>query len=290
MQILVSCKTTNLDLHGESIRKKIEQGLLPESHLNRLQEDHNNHNKTKNLLFDLLVKNKINFVEVSRGLYWPKVDAIDAVITVGGDGTVLEASHHIDNDRVPVIGIRSSEMSVGYLCGTDPLRLPKVIEDLVAGSLRYRSTPRLHAKIEFSRSRGILHTDPILNDFLYANASPAATSRYAITIDGKQEIHKSSGIWVATPAGSTAAVYAAGGKRQDFSDILFQYLVREPYSPPEHSPSSLVNGFFNPDEVIFSIENRCERAILALDGQHGVINLEFGDKLSFHRSSSIKIY
>ena len=71
MQVLVSCKTTNLDVYGESVRKKVASGLLSSDHLNRLQEDHDFHQRCRKTLLDALDKKNISHTEVSRGLFWP---------------------------------------------------------------------------------------------------------------------------------------------------------------------------------------------------------------------------
>ena len=41
---------------------------------------------------------------MQRGEIWPDLSTIKAVITVGGDGTVLEASQEIEDKKVPLIG------------------------------------------------------------------------------------------------------------------------------------------------------------------------------------------
>jgi hypothetical protein len=35
-----------------------------------------------------------------------QIEGVDLVLTIGGDGTLLEASHHVD-DRIPVLGVNS---------------------------------------------------------------------------------------------------------------------------------------------------------------------------------------
>lgn len=290
MHVLVSCKTTNLDVHGEQIRRKIAAGLLSQDHLDRLQEDHRQHYQSLEILQEELTRRQISFVEVGRGLYWPDLVGVDAIITLGGDGTVLEASRHIIEEAIPVLGVRSSDMSVGHLCACYADGIAGMIEKLAEGSLQTRELSRLMAKIRVTESGGELITEPVLNDFLYSSRNPAATSRYGISLGSVREIQKSSGIWLAAPAGSTAAIAAAGGTPVSLDRADFQYVVREPYTPPGRAAYQIDKGFFDPDQDSLVIENHCEEAILALDGQRGQVSLKFGDTITFLRAPSLQVF
>ena len=52
-----------------------------------------------------------------------------------------------------------------------------------------------------------------LNDVLFAGSSPAETVRCRIRVGRCEEFQKSSGVWVASGPGSTAAIHSAGGKK-----------------------------------------------------------------------------
>ena len=69
----------------------------------------------------------------------------------------------------------------------------------------------------------------VLNDVLFSHPIPAATTRYAIRRDGRAEEQRSSGVWIATAAGSTAAIHSAGGKILPITSQRLQFVVREPY-------------------------------------------------------------
>ena len=64
---------------------------------------------------------------------------------------------------------------------------------------------------------------------LIANQHPASTSRYTVHVGGKKEEQKSSGIWISTSIGSTAAILGAGGRRLNKRGSKFQIKIREPY-------------------------------------------------------------
>ena len=287
MRVLISAKVTNLDVHGHHMRRKVELGLLSQAYLDRLQEDHNFHHQTRSALLQYLDQKGIAHTWVQRGSYWPDLASVDAVITVGGDGTILEASHHLTNLTIPLIGVRSSPMSVGFLCATDISNLEETIAKLAAGTLAFREIARLCAKVSFATA-GELTTDPILNDFLYANASPAATTRYKIMFGQLTEMQKSSGIWIATAAGSTAAIHAAGGPIMKVDQKESQYLVRELYRP-RGAQFHIDRGLFDPDQTPLVVENLSEKALLALDGQWGEIALSVGDRFELRRASPLRM-
>lgn len=289
MHVLISCKTTNLDVHGESIKRKIAHGLLSKDHLERLVQDHEKHHKCRKALLKLLDRYKISYVEVHRGRYWPDLSQVDAVVSVGGDGTVLEASHHIHSQDIPILGIRSSSMSVGYLCTCDINNLEQYVKQLATSKPKISKLSRLQAKVQYAETGREILSDPILNDFLFSNRNPAATTRYIFQMGQEKERQKSSGIWFATAAGSTAAIRTAGGQLVDRNSDQFQYVVREPYTPPGEASFRFQKGFFSAKDDELKIENFCDHAILALDGQHGQLKLTFGDALTFLKAADLSL-
>ena len=289
MRVLVVSKTTNLDLFGEKVRKQVSAGLLGEDHLIRLEAAHSDHVQTRSLLLEELARGGVDVTEVDRGKFWPPLDGFDLIITLGGDGTVLEASHHVLEEGYRLVGLRSSDASVGYLCVGGVEAIKPLVKQLCRNGLDGMGQPvcRMKAAISHKSTGGYIETDPILNDFLYSNLSPSATTRYGIKLNGQSEEHKSSGVWVSTAAGSTAAIGAAGGAAVDMGERRFQYLVRELYLPSGKAASKLTGGFFDPPAEALEIENRCDQAVLALDGQHGSVQLDFGDVLTFHRAPTL---
>jgi hypothetical protein len=88
--------------------------------------------------------------------------------------------------------------------------------------------------------------------------------------------------------GSTAGLLAAGGVIQPKTDRSFQFVVRELYRDPGRN-FFLVNGFFDAETKSLTLENRCEKAILAADGSHGIIEIEWGDRVILRRATPVRI-
>jgi NAD+ kinase len=145
----------------------------------------------------------------------------DLVITVGGDGTFLEASHYVFD--IPIMGVNSSPKdSVGIFCCSSKSNFRWKLKQLFQGELESITVFRLRAVTD-----GVAVKEAALNDILFANRIPSATSRYFLEIKGKTEEQKSSGIWISTAAGSTAAIRSAGGKPLTLGSRRMQYIVRE---------------------------------------------------------------
>ena len=287
MRVLLTCKTTSFALNGTALATKTAQGHLSPAHLERLRLDSDAHQQTLDLLRQELSQRGVSFVEIERGQPWPQFEASDLVMTVGGDGTVLEASHHIGAQAPPIIGIRSSPLSVGFLCAGSKSEIPAILDSIIKGSLTYLNVARM--QLEVKHSDGMVSKSiPILNDVLYAHSNPAATSRYQITLGDRCEVQKSSGVWLATPAGSTAAIYAAGGIVQDLQQTKFQYKVREPFYPPGTQPGNLLGGVLATDASL-EIENRTQEAMLGLDGHHNLVSLGFGDITKFQSGPVLRL-
>jgi NAD+ kinase len=279
MRVLIVTKITNYELHGLSTEAKVARGVVSKDALERLKSAHSEHYHTLKLLKLRLDEAGIDYGQISREKQRSPSDPDATVITIGGDGTMLAASHQMPFGG-RLIGMKSSHSSVGYLCCVGPGDEDKLVQALIKGTVKTQAIPRLKAAIRRTESGNQVMTDTILNDFLYANANPAATTRYRLNYGTESELHRSSGIWIATGVGSTAAIFAAGGEKRPHTESLAQYRVRELYRL-SNPPSNCDGGLFNPENETFEIENRCQDAILALDGQHGVEVLHYGDRVSF---------
>jgi NAD+ kinase len=122
----------------------------------------------------------------------------------------------------------------------------------------------------------------VLNEALFCHASPAATSRYIITLPAGEEEQRSSGIWVGPAAGSTAAQRSAGGKVLPLESRRLQYVVREPYTPAG-GHFRFARGFIDPDEQLV-IRSKMREGKVYLDGHRIVHSVTLGDILTMRRS------
>src|SRR5205085_3194359 len=103
-----------------------------------------------------------------------------------------------------LLGVNSApKSSVGYLSIARRSNVVRTLAQIARGTLLPQQVTRIEAEVAGHR------LPPALNDFLLAHQQPAATSRYRLRLGPRAEDHRSSGLWVATPAGSTAGIHSA---------------------------------------------------------------------------------
>lgn len=211
-------------------------------------------------------------------------DGWDLVITLGGDGTLLWASHTVDA-TTPMLAINSSpRTSVGYFCAGDPDELESLIQRALKGELPATRLSRMEVEVD-----GQIHTRRVLNDILFCHRCPAAATRYLIApLDddgeplGDREPHTSSGIWVGPAAGSTAAQRSAGGKVLRLLSKKIQWVVREPYRPGE-TELAHTKGLLKPGQAL-SVKSKIREGRIFFDGAQKVLKVDIGSEIRMRRS------
>ena len=206
--------------------------------------------------------------------------ACELVVTVGGDGTLLSASHSVDS--VPILGINSAPRdSVGFFCAATRADARAAIERALAGKMRASMLSRMRVEL-----RGRTVHDRVLNEALFCHACPAATSRYILELDrgrgrAVREEQRSSGFWIGPAAGSTAAQRSAGGRVLPFGSRALQLVVREPYTP---SGKLRLEKVLVPERGRLVVLCKMRDARVFLDGVHTEVRCGLGDELVFRRS------
>jgi NAD+ kinase len=198
------------------------------------------------------------------------------VVTVGGDGTLLGASHRVGT--TPILGVNSAPShSVGFFCGTKKGGVAGALTKALSGKMKAVHLTRMAVT-----RNGTAVSTRVLNDALFCHRSPAATTRYILRLGKKVEEQKSSGVWVGPAAGSTAAQRSAGGKILPLGSPDLQFVVREPYTP-EGEDLKLVRGFVSRSSELL-VRSKIREGRLFIDGPHESVEIEMGDRLVFRRS------
>ena len=201
----------------------------------------------------------------------------DLVISLGGDGTLLRASHLVG--KQPVLAINTAPRdSVGYFCGGTKDNLEQVLVRAIEGSLPGTALTRAQLEVD-----GEVMSRRILNDVLFSHECPAATTRYLIRLDDIEEEHRSSGVWIGPAAGSTAAQRSAGGRVLPPTSKLLQFVVREPYVP-NGKRYRLAKGTFG-DEKRLSLVSKMLGGRLYVDGPHMRVAVDLGSEIVVRRST-----
>ncbi len=235
-------------------------------------DSHRDHSRTMEEVERVLDRAgaKTFFVQSAHAAF----DTSDAalVVAVGGDGTLLAASHNVG--KVPILGVNSAPAhSVGFFCASRRSDFASHLERALAGTLPALRLARMTVSLN-----GRMRSKRVLNEALYCHTSPAATSRYILHVGRSKEEQRSSGFWIGPAAGSTAAQHSAGGKILPLRSDNLQLVVREPYAPNgKLKLLSLVVGSARP----ITVQSKMDEASLFLDGPHRTVAVRLGDVVSF---------
>lgn len=273
-----SYRTLVLDEGDSHIKGLIARGDPTVSRLRRSHEDHlETCAEVEKAVSEISVD--AQFVEGARS----RVEGtFDLVVTIGGDGTLLAASHRVGPD-VPILGVNSApDHSVGFFCGARKGTVKKALSQFFHGSLKGTVLTRMRVDL----NDRCLHRR-VLNDALFCHEIPAATSRYILRVTQgdrhvDEEEQRSSGIWVGPAAGSTAAQRSAGGRVLPLASRKIQYVVREPYTPTGDR-LALSRGTID-EEGSLVLSSKMREAKLFLDGHHIVHGATMGDVITMRRS------
>lgn len=148
-------------------------------------------------------------------------DKIDFIISMGGDGTILQLVHKYPTLEAPILGINLGHL--GFMADVPVSDLYPSLQDLIAGA--YKIDTRLMIEGETSQKEKCL----AVNDIVIHRAKNPSLVEIAIHVDGVYlNTFEADGIIIATPNGSTAYSLAAGGP---ILSPNIEALVLTPISP-----------------------------------------------------------
>lgn len=135
-------------------------------------------------------------------------ELLDLIIVLGGDGTILSVARGINGKLdVPILGINIGNL--GFLSSVEFSDIDKAFKKLRDGN--YTSEKRMLLTCDFPLE-GIVNESLALNDIVIARGSLSRMIIFEIFIDGKRYYNfKGDGLIIATPTGSTAYSFSAGG-------------------------------------------------------------------------------
>ncbi|CAL5342090.1 unnamed protein product [Camellia sinensis] len=267
---------------------------------------------------DILLQKHVDWEPVLRSNLSQPIRDVDLVITVGGDGTLLQASHFMD-DLIPVLGVNSdptqaeewknsvessmlqealaifvpqlSEILNKYDCLFRCMKRKKALSSYMLDNILEGQTgPSKLSRMSICVNSKLLSTYA-LNDVLIAHPCPATVSRFSfrITKDGQPCSPlvncRSSGLRVSTAAGSTAAMLSAGGFAMPILSKDLQYMVREPISPGATN-AALMHGVVKSDESMDNVWF-CKKGLVYIDGCHIVYSIKHGDTIELSSGAPV---
>jgi NAD+ kinase len=202
--------------------------------------------------------------------------AMDFLVVLGGDGTLLGAARRVGQFGVPILGVNIG--GLGFLTEIPLKRLYPVAEMMLEGRLEVESRLMLETRV--------LREDTEICRFLVLNDVVINKGALARIIDLDVHINdqflttfRSDGLIIATPTGSTAYNLSAGGP------ILYPSLDNFVLTPI--CPFTLTNRpIILPDSDTVSIgmgKESEEKVSLTFDGQVG-FDFSYGDRVVINKS------
>ncbi len=279
MDILLLYKNSTYAGYFLSDRKRLAQleGMLNSEEIKRFRRTHSNHFWSLSYVEAVLKSRKLKFTKACRGSSLD-YSRYDLIITLGGDGTFLEAARHVKEEIV--WGVNSDpSWSVGRFCSGNPKNFEVLLDKILAGKAVVRKFNRLC--LSFSDGTQPMN---VLNDILICHHNPGAMSRYYLTVGRVREEQRSSGVWIATAAGSSGGLHSAGGKVLPQENKDFQYRPRELYRG-KNIRYHLKGGILKPNHKI-TLTSLMREGVVFVDGSHVCLPFSFGSKIFATGSSN----
>lgn len=134
--------------------------------------------------------------------------AVDLIVAVGGDGTMLHAARLAAPYKVPILGVNRGRL--GFLVDIAPSDIRERLDDILNGSYVQDQRAMLHARLV--REDGSERTSQALNDVVLQKWQSGRMLDFETWIDGRYvNSHGGDGLVIATATGSTAYALSCGG-------------------------------------------------------------------------------
>lgn len=139
----------------------------------------------------------------------PSADpAPELVLALGGDGTLLRAAEEARTLGAPVLGVNVGR--VGFLTEADADHLDDVLDAVIAR--RYRISARMTVDVDVEHDGETIAQGWALNEISVEKASRERILDVVVEVDGRGvSAFGCDGVLCATPTGSTAYAFSAGG-------------------------------------------------------------------------------
>lgn len=184
----------------------------------------------------------------------------EAIIVIGGDGTLLNAARTVVEYNVPLIGVNIGRL--GFLVDVSPDEMTTQLDAILDGHYYLEKRTLLQANVH---RQGNLMTESLaLNDVVLHIRDAVRMIEFETRINGQLvHLQRADGIVVSTPTGSTAYSLSGGGPILH-PDLDATVLV--PICPHTLSNRPIVVSSDSKIEIQLMPHNRT-RAQVAFDGQ-----------------------
>ncbi|MCI5537331.1 MAG: NAD(+)/NADH kinase [Oscillospiraceae bacterium] len=210
--------------------------------------------------FDNSYSDKLEFVNKNK---FVNIDSVlpesDLVISVGGDGSILNASKKAVKYDVPVLGVNAGNLA--YLMGieNDELFLLDRLTDK-----DYTVEERIMLDVKTYMGSDLIFSSECLNDAVFARGMRLQLTELSLFCDGKHvNDYKTDGIIISTPTGSTAYNLSAGGPVAQ-PDV--ELIMMTPICPHSLTARTILFNV-NSNLTVIKPKNSKRELLLSCDGE-----------------------
>ncbi len=190
----------------------------------------------------------------------------DLVVSVGGDGTLLDVARRLQGADVPVLGVNIGKL--GFLAGFAPEEFDAYLEGATPNGWREDRIMMLEARVNDAAPR------VAMNDVVVSQGVMTRLLEIDMWIGSEHAIaYRADGLVVSTPVGSTAYSLSLGGP---ILDRRLRAFVITPIAP--HALTNRPVVVEADAGVAFVVRGRGHEVALLIDGQERV-DLEPGDRV-----------
>jgi NAD+ kinase len=192
-----------------------------------------------------------------------RLKKLDAFLSIGGDGTLLDSVTHVGREETPILGINTGRL--GFLATISKEDIEESLAKVFRGAftldkravLKLESNNKLFGPLNFA-----------LNDFTLMKKDSSSMITVHTYIDGELlNSYWADGIIVSTPTGSTGYALSCGGP------LVFPRsgnFVITPVSPHNLTVRPIVVS--DNSEISFKVEGRSKKFLVSLDSRVAVVD------------------
>lgn len=186
----------------------------------------------------------------------------DFILSLGGDGTMLESITHFGPSQIPILGINLGRL--GYLASTSIDNLEEAIHSMLSGEYEIDERALLHLETEGDIFNKLNFA---LNDFTIIKSDSSSMIAVKTYVDDQfLNTYWADGIIVATPTGSTGYSLSCGGPIVVPQSNNF---IITPVAPHNLTIRPLVISLDS--EITFEIGGRSKTVLVSLDSRSTTI-------------------
>lgn len=189
-------------------------------------------------------------------------EGVDAVIILGGDGTMLQAAEPCGKNSIPVMGINLGK--VGFMTEVETSDMESALERLLCDD--YTVEERMMMKVTVSGESG-RSSYIALNDAVISKPDAKMVAMELCANGEKVSEYMADGLIISTPTGSTGYSLSAGGP---VADPAMEVFIATPICA--HTLSARPMLMSEQKKITLQlIENGSDTAIVTVDGENKCI-------------------